>query len=79
MDPTVSAPNDARLEARRASIHAWVAPESRGNLDQAAGKLGLVRALLAAGVSSRTRPTRCGRWASCSATRWSSTSAAPSG
>lgn len=50
---TVSAPEAddlARMEARRASVHAHAAPESRTSLETPAGKLGLIRALLAAGV-----------------------------
>ncbi|MEQ1565177.1 MAG: DUF3806 domain-containing protein [Myxococcota bacterium] len=50
---TVSAPDAdelARMEARRASVHAYLAPESRASLETPAGKLGLIRALLAAGV-----------------------------
>lgn len=50
---TVSAPRAddlARMEAQRASVHACAAPDSRASLEAAAGKLRLVRALLAAGV-----------------------------
>lgn len=30
------------MEARRASVHAYVAPESRASLEAPAGKLGLI-------------------------------------
>lgn len=49
----VSAPEAddlARMEAQRASVHAYAAPESRASLEAPAGKLGLIRALLTAGV-----------------------------
>ncbi len=47
---SLEADDVAWMQAQRVPVHAYVAPESRASLETAAGKLGLIRALLAAGV-----------------------------
>jgi hypothetical protein len=48
----LEAEDEQRLQEQRAVVHRYVADESRGSLEQVAGKLGLIRALLDAAVFS---------------------------